>query len=88
MTGPMSFIALVANSAPNCEPETNTIRSDERSGLVSVFSMWSSSRDSITGTTTMAVALYFSTSASTVAGLNRRRSTSVDPSIMPMVACR
>lgn len=59
MTGPMSFIALVASSAPNCEPETNTIRSDDRSGLVSIFSMWSRIRDSITGTTMMAVALCF-----------------------------
>ena len=45
-------------------------------------------RDSITGTTTIAVTLFFSMSASTVGGLKRRRSTSVEPSIIAMVACR
>ena len=42
----------------------------------------------MTGTTTIAVTLCVSMSASTVAGLNRRRSTSVEPSIIAMVACR
>ena len=42
----------------------------------------------MTGTTTIAVALFFSMSASTVAGLNRRRSTSVEPSNIAIVACR
>ena len=36
----------------------------------------------------MAVALFFSMSASTVAGLNRRRSTSVEPRNIAIVACR
>ena len=45
-------------------------------------------RDSITGTTTIAVALYFSMSSSTVGGLNLRRSTSVEPSIIAIVPCR
>ena len=34
------------------------------------------------------MALFFSMSARTVAGLKRRRSTSVEPSIIAMVACR
>ena len=45
-------------------------------------------RDSITGTTTIAVTLCSSMSASTVGGLKRRRNTSVVPSIIAMVACR
>ena len=64
------------------------MRSDDRSGLGLVLSSSSSMRESITGTTTIAVARCFSMSASTVAGLNRRRSNSVDPSIIAMVACR
>ena len=42
----------------------------------------------MTGTTTIAVALFFSMSASTVAGLKRRRNTSVEPRIIAIVACR
>ena len=60
----------------------------ERFGLGSVFSSSSRMRDNITGTTTIAVTPFFSMSASTVAGLNLRRSTSVLPSIIAMVACR
>ncbi len=45
-------------------------------------------RDSITGTTTMAVTLCFSMSSSTSGGLNFRRSTSVEPRNIAMVACR
>ena len=67
----------MASSAPSCEPDTNTIRSDDRSGLRSIASSASRMRDSMTGTTTIAVTLCFSMSASTVGGLNRRRSTSV-----------
>ena len=88
MTGPRSFSARLASSAPSCDPDTNTMRSEDRSGLGCVFSSSSSRRDSITGTTTSAVALFFSMSASTVAGLKRRRNTSVEPSIIAMVACR
>ena len=80
--------ARLANSAPNCEPDTNTIRSDDKSGLGWVISSWSKMRDSMIGTTTVAVTLCFSMSASTVAGLKRRRSTSVDPSIIASVPCR
>ena len=64
------------------------IRKLDRSGLDSIFSSASSIRDSITGTTTIAVTLYLATSSSTVAGLNLRCSTSVEPSVIAMVACR
>jgi hypothetical protein len=56
--------------------------------LVSIFSSASSIRDSMTGTTTTAVTLCLSMSSNTAGGLNRRRNTSVSPSIMAMVACR
>src|SRR6478735_7244958 len=88
MTGPSSLSAREANSAPSCEPDTNTMRSDDRSGLRSIASSASSMRDNMTGTTTTAVTLYFSMSSSTAAGLKRRRNTSVVPSIIAMVACR
>ncbi len=78
----------MASSAPSCEPDTNTMRRLDRSGLCSIASRASRMRDSITGTTTIAVTLCFSMSSSTVAGLKRRRSTSVVPSIIAMVACR
>nr|CRL80079.1 hypothetical protein CPGR_03275 [Mycolicibacter nonchromogenicus] len=81
-------MARVASSAPSCEPETNTIRRFDRSGLGLVFSSWSRIRDSITGTTTTPVTLCFSRSSSTVAGLKRRRSTSVEPKNMASVPCR
>ena len=84
----MSFIARVASSAPSCEPETKMIRSEDRSGLGSIFSSASSIRDNITGTTTMAVTLCLATSSRTVAGLNLRCSTSVEPIVIAMVACR
>ena len=45
-------------------------------------------RDSITGTTTSAVARYFSMSSMTVRGRNLRRRTSVEPSVIAIVACR
>ncbi|CNW27404.1 Uncharacterised protein [Mycobacterium tuberculosis] len=77
----------MASSAPNCDPDTNTIFKLDKSGLGSVFSSWSRIRDSITGTTTMDVALCFSMSSSTNAGLNRRRSTSVEPRNMASAAC-
>ena len=60
----------------------------DRSGLGLVFSSSSRRRDNITGTTTRAVTRCFSMSVSTVAGLNRLRSTNVLPSIIAMVACR
>ena len=64
------------------------IRNDDRSGLGSILASASSMRDSITGTTTTAVTLRSAMSWSTVAGLNRRRSTRVEPSVAAMVACR
>ena len=64
------------------------IRKLDRSGLVDIASSASSIRDSITGTTTIAVTLCVATSESTTAGVNRRCSTSVEPSVIAMVACR
>ncbi len=64
------------------------MRSEDKLGLGVICSRWSSIRESMTGTTTMAVTWCFSTSSNRVAGLNRRRSTSVVPNIIAMVACR
>ena len=80
--------ARPASSAPNCDPEMNTMFKLDRSGFLSIFSTASRIRDSITGTTTMAVTLCSSMSSSTSGGLNLRRKTSVDPRNIASVACR
>ncbi|CPT91994.1 Uncharacterised protein [Mycobacteroides abscessus] len=88
MTGPRVSIAREANSPPSCDPDTKTIRRDDKSGFTDNSSRALSRRLSITGTTTIAVTLNFSTSASTFSGLNFRRRIRVHPSVSARLWCR
>src|SRR5947209_5667154 len=63
------------------------IRSEDVSRRLISSSPTSTMRDSITGTTTIAVALCSSRLSSVVSGSNRRRTTSVEPSPTPTIAC-
>ena len=64
------------------------IRKLDRSGFLSIFSSASRIRDSITGTTTMAVTLCFSMSSSTSGGLNLPAQHQRRAQEHPKVACR
>ncbi len=80
-------VARCARSAPSAEPLTKMIRSAEVSRCLTASAPRSTIRESITGTTTIAVARLRSRLSSVTSGSNRRRTTSVDPSPTPTIAC-
>ena len=87
MTGPSTFAARSARSAPSAEPLTKMIRRLDRSRCLIWSSPRSTRRRSITGTTTIALALCRSRLSSVSSGSKRRRTTSVEPSATPTSAC-
>ena len=80
-------VARCARSAPSAEPLTKMIRSAEVSRCLTASAPRSTIRESITGTTTIAVARLRSRLSSVTSGSNRRRTTSVEPSPTPTIAC-